>query len=174
MKYDLRAEIKSVLDSTSLADPGAIADKVAESIPSHALRAALRVTLRSHVRQVIRESRPRSAPDFQPSGSGHRRPDTQTAPAAAGRSSKVRAIREGWQRQLDAPVHVGESHWKYFGDCTYTDLYAMADERQKNAAENQAWAHHYHRVAALLTEYAVDTVRDLPAEVLMPTLGGVA
>jgi hypothetical protein len=170
--YDLRADIKAVLSDSSLTDPGEIADKVAESIPTRALRSALRVTLRSYVRQVMAEGRTYSPPNFTASSS-RSQVDTQ-ALHAAGRSSKVRAIRDGWQRALDNRVHVGDSQWKLLGDCTYTDRYALAAEREKHAAKNQAWAHHYHSLAGLLTEYDVETVRDLPAQVLMPAIGAVA
>jgi len=180
--YDLRADVKAVLESTSLTDPGEVADKVAESIPAKSLRSALRVTLRAYVRQVMAESRTLSAPNFRPapvhptpvSSGGHTRSGAQSRTAAAGRSPKVRAIRDGWQRQLDARVHVGDSEWKFLGDCTHDNLNALAAEREANADKNRAWARHYRGLAALLTEHGAETVRDLPAEVLMPALGAVA
>lgn len=156
MSYDLRADVKAILDETSLADPGEIADKVAESIPPRALRDALHVTLRSYVRQVISESR------------------TNTAPSVVGRSAKVAAIRDGWQRRLHDRCHVGGSVWKLLGECDYADLYAMADEREHHAATNAAWARHYRSLAALLTEHDAAVVSDLPPEVLMRALGTVA
>jgi len=174
MKYDLRADIKTVLDSTSLTDPGEIADKVAESVPARALRAAFRVTLRAYVRQVMAERRTFSDPNFQTSSSGHPLNDAHDPRVAAGRSFKVRAIRDGWQKQLDNRVHVGNSEWKFLGDCTYDNLYALAGEREKHAAKNEAWARYYRSLAALLTEHDVERVRDLPAEVLMPALGSAS
>jgi len=168
-RYDLRADIKAILSGTSLTDPGDVADKVAESVPVKALRAALRVTLRAYVRQIMAEERTLSAPNF---GSGQAERDNQGHPAAAGFSWKGRAIRDGWQRQLDARVHVGDSAWKFLGDCTYDDLQALSAEREKHAQKNAAWARHYRFLASLLTEHDAATVRDLPAEVLMPTLGG--
>lgn len=162
MTYDLRADIRRVLDATSLVDPGEVADKVAESIPAKALRAALRVTLRSYVRVVMNEQRHSSD-----SAGGH-------TGSVAGRSTKVRAIRDGWQRQLDSRVHVGESKWKFLGDCTYENLQTIAAERDWHVTRNQAWARYYRDLASLLTEHDVATVRDLPAQVLMPALGGVA
>lgn len=158
--YDLRADVRAVLDSSNLTDPGEIADKVAESIPASALRAALHVTLRSYVRQVMAETRTNSAPNFRS--------------PAAGRSVKVQAIRDGWQRQLDNRVHVGDSEWKLLGDCTYEDLLACAAEREAIAARNQSMARYYRGLAGLVAEHDTAALRDVPAEVLMPALGAVA
>jgi len=171
MNYDLRAEIRNVLDTTDLTDPGDIADKVAKSIPAKALRDVVRMMLRSYVRQVNNERRTYSPPNF--STGGQRRSDAQVN-IAAGRSAKVQAIRDGWQAQLDNRVHVGQSEWKFLGDCTYDNLYALAAERETHAAKNASWARYYRSLAGLLTEHGVETVRDLPATVLMPALGGAA
>lgn len=167
--YDLRADVRAVLETSDLVDPGDIADKVAESIPARSVRAALRVTMRAYVRQVMRESRTGAAPNFQPPAMDE--PRTQTASAGGW---KVRAIREGWQKQLRSRVHVGDRVWKTLGDCGYDDLQAAAAEREQNAARNAAWARYYRRLAGLLTEHDAATVRDLPAEVLMPALGAVS
>jgi hypothetical protein len=171
-KYNLRTDVKSVLASTSLTDPGEVADKVAESMPANALRAALRVTLRSYVRQIMSEERTSSA-DQTSTGSGQRTSDAQSRSAAAGRSSKVRAIRDGWKRHLEDRVHVG-SEWMLLGDCTHDNLIALATEREEIAAKTEAWAQHYRRLAGLVAEHGVAQVRDLPAEVLAPAIGAAA
>lgn len=172
MSYDLRADVKSMLNSTSLTDPGEIADKVAENVPSRSLRDALRVTLRAFVRQVMSEARTNNNPQF--SGGGHRCYDTHHEHAAAGttstRSWKRSGIRDGWQRQLDARFHVGDHQWKQLRDMTYADLLTAADEREATARRNQAWARTLHSWAALLTEHNVDTFGELPVAVQMGAL----
>jgi hypothetical protein len=95
MSYDLRADIRAILDGTDLVDPGEIADRVAAEIPASKIRAALRVTLRGYVRQVIAETRTMAAPNFQPSAIEPSR--NQTCGAGGW---KVRSIRDGWQRAL--------------------------------------------------------------------------
>lgn len=168
MPYDLRADVKSVLNSTSLTDPGEIADKVAESVPARSLRAALRLTLRAYVRQIMAEQR---SPSF--SGSGHTRHDTQLSPAAAGKSWKRSGVRDGWQLRLDAIYHAGEEY-KQLRHMTYADLMFAANEREQIARKNKAWARTLHSWAALLTEHDVETFGELPVKVQMKALGGVA
>lgn len=172
--YDLRAAVKHVLATSSLTDPGEIADKVAESIPAKSLRAVVREMLRAYVRQINNEGRTYSPPNFQPSSSGHPNRDTHTQSAAAGRSSKVRAIREGWQRQLTVRYHVGHGVHKMQVDMTYDDFMFGANERDSIAERNSAWARVLRARAGLLTEHDVETFGDLPVEVQMAALGGAA
>lgn len=177
MKYDLRASVKQVLDGSSLNSPAEIAAKVAEDVPSHALRACLRLTLAAYAAQIIREDRNYASPNFQTPASqtalGSQNDVAGGAPSAARRSWGAR-YRDAWQRSLTSRVHVGDSQWKQLGDCTYADLEAIAAERNRNAEKNAAAARYYNGLRALLTEHAVDTVRDLPTEVLMDALGRAA
>lgn len=171
MKYDLRASVKQVLDTSGLNSPAEIAAKVAEDVPAHALRACLRLTLAAYAAQIIREDRNYAAPNFQTPAS-HGTPGAQ-GDRAGGRPWGAR-YRDHWQRALRGPVNVGDKQWKQLGDCGYADLEFLAAERVKNAERNAAAARYYNGLRALLTEHDVATVRDLPAEVLIDALGRAA
>jgi hypothetical protein len=71
--FDLRSEVRAVLNDTSLSDPGDIADKVAEQIPARSLRRVLRHVLRSYVRQVISQERTKFSGPSQLRHESHRR-----------------------------------------------------------------------------------------------------
>lgn len=160
--FSLRETIRAALNATDEADPGVIADSVLQSIPVEAYRDALSQSLRLFVRQVISETRT----------SNH--PSNVTPIRTFGRSSKVAAIREGWQRRLRDRVHVGNSEWKQLADCTYDDLLAVAGERQQLADRNSAWAREYRAMASAVLDANVETFGDLPAERQMILLGGAA
>ena len=157
--FILRHLVREVLADTDAADPGEIAGQVMARIPPRMIRVALSQALRLYVRQVISETRtgnnPPSASPIQP-------------------SLKVAAIRDGWQRRLRDRVHVGDSAWKMLADCTYDDLLAAAAERRQLADRNNAWARTYDAWARLMTEAGVTTFGELPAEILMQTLGRAA
>lgn len=195
--YNLRAEVRHMLDSTSITDPGEIADKVLESMPEECLRDSLRETLRAYVRAVNAETRPSgvaasavrslipapATPTIQPTSGGHSRPGTHSSHAAAGRPATTVApkktlswrgigIRNGWQRSLDSRVHVGTGRNKMLRHCTYDDLQFAADEREQVAAKNAASARYYRSLASLVLEYDVKAFGDLPTEVIMVAVGG--
>jgi len=168
-RYDLRADIKAVIAETGWVDPGEIAAKVCENVPAKSLRAALREMARDYVRRIQAEDRALS--NF---GSGHAGHGTQMRPAAAGKSWKGDGIRAHVNRQLAVATFVGDGEYKQYGDCTYENLMFRAALYECKEQENAAWKRREHRNAALLTEHGVQTVRDLPAEVLMQALGDVA
>lgn len=157
--FVLRHIVRDVLRNSTLADPGDIAAEVLRRIPARSTRDALEQTLRLYVRQVISEVRISSRP----------------APATAANGSwKVAAIRDGWQRRLRDPVHVGAQEWKLLADCSYEDLLAAAAERRQLAERNQAWARTYDAWAGLLVEHDVKRFGDLPADAQMQALGRAA
>lgn len=160
--FNARALVRDVLHTSTLADPGDVAEEVFKRIPEEDHAEALRQLLRLFVRQVISEERISHGPAA---------PVTSTV--NSGRSRKVRAIREDWQRRLDDRLH-GQSEWKLLRDCTYEDLTAAAAERRDLAARNEAWARTYDEWARLLTEHDVKTFGELPAAVLQDTLGAAA
>jgi hypothetical protein len=147
-----------VLNSSTIADPGVIADEVLRRVPSRMVKQALQQALRLYVRQVISEVRITRPP----------------APSSPARSAKVSAIRDGWQRRLRDRIHCGNGNWKFLAECTYEDLLAAAGERRELAERNMAWARQYDEWARLLTEHDVATFGDLPAEAQMSALGRAA
>ena len=173
--FNLRAVVREVLAGTNEADPGVIAGMVTARIDAADRDAALSQMMRLFVRQVMSEERTAAAPFSSSSGGQLTRGSHAPIAAAAGRPSlRVAGIRDGWQRALRSRVHVGHSEYKLLADCNYDDLYAAAAEREDLARRNQAWARHYHVLAALLTEHDVETVGELPSNVLMVSLGAVA
>lgn len=158
-EYSLLADVQSILHDTSLSDPGEIADKVAESVPSKALRKCLRVTLRQYVAAVIRQERDTTNP-----GSSHETADTQSASAAAGSSWKRNGIRDGWRHHLtDRYAVAGE--WMSLAEMTADHLVAAALEREQLAAANIARGARLRDWARLLNEHKATTFGDLPADV---------
>lgn len=159
--FVLRHMVRDILADSDTADPGALADLVLAAIPRNQVRAALAQTLRLYVRQVISEERIGNAP-------------SNVSPIKPSPSSKVAAIREGWQRRLDDRLHVGDSQWKLLRDCTADDLDAVAAERRLLADKNAAWARTYSEWARRVREADVETFGALPVETLMQTLGATA
>ena len=167
--FDLRAEVRHVLDTTSLADPSDVADKVVESVPAVELRRALRVTLRAFVRETMRYDRAATlnSPSSQP------RDDARRHSAAGGTSWKRTAIRDQWTTQMSARYHVADG-WKLLRDMTADDLRAATAERQALAAEIRAVAARLTSWADALDAAGVAVMADLPAVTLAALFGGVA
>lgn len=158
--FNLRQVIREVLRSSTMADPGQVADEVMRRIPTKMIKAALTQVLRDVVRQVMSEER------------GAHRGLTPTAGPT--RSAKVSGIRDGWQKRLRDRVHVGASEWKLLGSCTYDDLLFAASERREIAESNAAMARQYDAWARLINKHDVATFGDLPAEAQMSALGRAA
>jgi hypothetical protein len=88
-------------------------------------------------------------------------------------SAKVAATRDWWQRRLDEDYE-GADGRKLLRDFTYDDLQHLADMLDRQAREKMARARGFRSLQMALTQHGVETVGDLPAEVLMPSLGAVA
>lgn len=88
-------------------------------------------------------------------------------------SWKVQAIREGWQRRL-SEVYATDEGNKRLGDFTHDDLIYQASICERQAKSKLSKAKGWKGLAALMDDHGVERVRDLPAEVLMTTLGAVA
>lgn len=160
--FVLRHCVRDILAGTTEADPGVIAGMVVAHISREDRDAALSHAMRLFVRQVISETR-----------TGHRPPNV-TPIHRTSRSSKVTAIRDGWQRRLRDRVHVGQSAWKLLADCTYDDLLAAAAERQDQSDRTAAWAREYRAMASAVLDADVETFGELPVAQQAVILGGVA
>lgn len=157
--FNLRALIRETGRSSLVADPGLIADDVFRRIPARNRDTALRQALRQFVRQVLTEDRMRTHISSTP---------------GVGVSSKVQGIREHWQRALRDRLNVDDGVWKFLGECTRADLMFAADQRREQASRNRAKAAQYDALRALMEKHGVDRVADLPADVLMLSLGRAA
>lgn len=170
-EFNLRALVREVAATSTMNDPGDIAEEVAKRIARKDTAEALRQALRVFVRQVISEQRPHSigAPSSPVTS-----PKFRSAGPAANRSAKVAAIRDGWQKHLRARYHVGDGQWSQLGDCGREQLDYIATFLDNQAAQKQAKARSIRRLAEAVTEHEVKRVRDLPAELLMTAFGEAA
>jgi hypothetical protein len=166
-EFDLRRLVREVMDSSTLADPHAIADEVYQRIPKSMIAVALQVTLKAFVRQVVSESRHRMSPS--------RVPVPNATVGGSGFSAKRAGIAEWWQRALRDRVEVGGSgkrEWKMLGECTADDLERAAAFREQQAERNKSVARMYRAWARTLNERGVQQMRELPPEVLQQNLAG--
>lgn len=161
--FNLRDLIRDVAASSNAPDPGSLADEVARRIPPKHRDEALRLMLRDYVRVMVAQQR-----------MTHTEPASQQPDNARsnGRSWKRDGIRESWRKMLRDRIHVAPnpSAWKFLGDCSFDDLSFAALERRTAAERTLAKAEEYEALAALLKEHGVETVRELPAEVLASRL----
>lgn len=139
---NLRGLVREILDETTEADPGKIAVLVLDHVPDDQLRDALAQVMRLFVRQVISEVRIAPPPHVTPI---HAAPSVRSA-----HSWKGEAIREAWREKKRDRFHVGGGRWKVLDDCTYDDFIAIAEEREKQAEQNQAQGRRYRRFALAL------------------------
>lgn len=177
--FNIRQLIREVLRSSTMADPGSVADEVMRRIPKQMVRAALVQVLRDVVRQVMGEERQAnrggSSATAEPPALRLADGNDESKPVP-NRSWKRVGISDGWQKRLMDRVHVGQSarDWKLLKFCTYEDLLFAANERRGIADSNAAVARQYDAWARLLNEHDVTTFGDLPAEAQMSALGRAA
>jgi len=158
---NLRHLVQEVVQSAQSVEYADIAAEVLGRLDRKDLRAALAQALPTYVRSV---------------GVAQRLPGAVTPPSVAPMmpgSWKVQAIREGWQRRLSEIYATTEGN-KRLGDFTYEDLLHQAEICSTQAKQKLAKAKGWRALADLLAEHEVEHVRDLPAELLMTTLGAVA
>lgn len=162
MDFNLRALVREVAESSTLTDPGSLADEIARRIPAEHVHDAFVQMLRPYVRELITKDRSFGTPT-----------DHHEAPRP-GRSWKRDGIRAHWRRVLRERVHVGvgPADWKFLGDCGREDLLFAAAERRQMAEANLAKAAQFEQIAALLDDDK--TVRDLPDDTLAASLGEAA
>lgn len=157
--FNIRREIRSIIDGTDLASPAEIAAKVAENIPDNLLREVVAQLLPELVRVELTRVR------------------MVTPPNQSARSAKVTAIRraaEGWRRALRDRIHVGRGEWRLLADCSAEHLRFAAQERQQQAAQSLAAADRYAAIADACEQHKVTRTADLPEPVLAALLDGGA
>ena len=150
--FNLRGEVRAILDETDLATPEEITDKLIGAIPREAIPSVLHVLLRDWVHVELSRYR--------------MKPPEPAAPSAPGRSAKVRAIRDaapGWLRDR---VWIGGAAYALMGDCTYENLQFLQADREQSAARHLASADAFARLAGLVRKHKAARVGDLPKRVL--------
>ena len=157
---DLRALIREVCETSTMADPTSIAREVEKRIDAGELGEALAQALPAVVHNVVSRMRG-PIPSDSPGGHGSR---DAHSPTAAGRSSKVAGIRDAWARMLRNRVSVGPAPdaWKFLANCNADDLAYAAQLRRSHAAANTIAAERFERLGEALTAHGVGTVGELP------------
>lgn len=148
MTFGLREAVSHILATTSLTSPHDVASKVAETVPPDELVAVLTEAMEPYVREIMQFERMNN-PVIRPAQRRHSRADN---------------ARDWWDKALRDRVHVGHGQYKTLGDCLHDDLLYAAQERHKKAEQNIAVARRFEYLAALLDEYKVARVADLPPE----------
>jgi len=163
--FNLRALIREVCDSSTMADPAQLAAEVARRVPQGKLRVALDQCLPHIVQQTLSQSR---------SSGGQVCHDTQAVIAAG--SNKVTAIRTAWRRMLRERIAVGPEpgDWRFLAECYEADLLYAAQLREDHARRNIARAEQLRSLAEQLAEHGVKTVAELPEDTLSGVLAGAA
>lgn len=160
--FNLRALIREVCDSSTIADPRTLSLEVFKHIDPDDYPLGLQQALPNLVGAVVSQSRMQND---APNMAGPRRP----------KSRKV----AGYQQlavMLRDRLNVGPdvTDWKFLGDCTATDLTYAKQVRESIARANQTKALQYGYLASQLAEHGVDTVKDLPENLLTEALQDAA
>ncbi len=165
-EFSMRQMIHEVITELDTINVEKIIEETLTRVPNELLLQALGQVLHYAVRDVLTQYRPRGAVAVPQQLSG--RFKVQHPQLTSTR--KGDEIRNAWQRTLDAP-YAAEHETKRLGDCDYEDLYFIAYKLDKLAEDNQRRARGFREIAHLLTEHNAETVRKLPATVLMNALG---
>jgi hypothetical protein len=170
----LRGILTDILNNTDLTDVHEIMQEILKRIPKARYHEVLEVLLIDYVRHYLGTTRTRS--NMPPASAFPKIVNSKHAGGikSTTTSTKVAAIRDGWQQHLRDRISIGQGDYKFLKDCTYDDLMHAAKQREKLAEANKAWAARFHGYAALLTEYDVKTFGELPIEVHLKVLGTAA
>lgn len=155
--FNLRTAVNDILDTTDLTDLGEIASKVDEQVPDELIRPLFRTLLRGYVRETMNWRR------MSPGTPAALPPVAGTTPTV---SSKVDAIRAAAPTWLHERIYVGAGQRKLLSDCGIADLQYWEGELQRIADRATATQRRPRQLRALLVEYRVDRVGDLPPAVL--------
>ncbi len=173
--FDLRALVREVRDSMTIADMELLAKEVNRRIKRPDRDTALEQALAMVIPQVISSHR------YHPSSpSDHREFDTHTPPVAGGLqpSRKVAAIRaaNGWRKILDNTwinVGPGIAGCKILRNCTITDLMYSVSVKEMHIQHVAANVTIEKRLITLVKEHHVTIVGELPEPVLAEVIGGI-
>lgn len=143
--------------------------RAAQEIPREVIDASLHSMLNDRLRLVRAERRRANGLLGGPLAAERVHPATRTGSVHSGRSAKVAGIRD---RAADLEAWFSDEIWigtrrRKLGDATYADLYAAAGFMRRTAESAETRAARFEKLAGLLEEHDVQTVRDLPAEVLL-------
>jgi len=150
-EFSLRVRVREVIESSSQADPKQVTAEVLATITKAELAQALAQALPDFVRIIVGEQRQRVLPSSGPA-----------------KSWKTEAAKNYADKLLRQRIDISGTgvDWKFLGDCDDSDLLSLAAIRRGQAAELEATAVWYERIAGLLAESGAETVAELPAAAL--------
>lgn len=174
-EWSLSTLVRDVLESVTSPNPTDVTAEVLAAIPPEHQHEAFVTALHGYVRHTMSRTRyqvraPQTAPEDQ-EGCG-----AQALNVPGGTPSrKVAAIRETWRQMLNKAIPIGATgtQWKFLGDCREGDLKYAAETNREMAQRNLHRERDFLHLRSLLHQYEVDTVRELPTEVLATTLGAM-
>lgn len=168
-EFNLRALIREVADSSTIAEPELLAREVSRRVGRNDVYAALDQALPTLVRAMLTRT-----PLMLPGGQAGSENQSNIAAGVPNRSRKVQGIRSMWAAQLRERICVGPKTYKFFGDCTFEDLTTAAATREEHARQNAQSAFRLHSLADLVRRHGVKTVRELPDSILNDALSDAA
>lgn len=154
---DVSRLIRTTLHDSDTADPATLINEVLDQVDPGDYAEAIRQLLRNAI--VVEISRLRRSQI-----SGYPRPRSSTSNI----SSKRDAIRQ-YAGVLRERIPGAGGEWKFLADCTVSDLLAAAAQRRDFAVMAVHRAERYEKIAVLLDEYNVTTVKQLPLDLVEAT-----
>lgn len=177
MTYNLRAAAKMVIDSNESTDPGELADILFPDIPIEEHAGLLRSLLRGVIREIQAADFRSSAPELAQRVEvemfwvdDDNDPNMLPKPRTKSRSRFAATIRAEYAAWLDATVDVAGLRIRR-GALTFSDLMTVAAARRGLAQANTLVAEELEYHAELLHQHGVETVGELPADVLKKLAG---
>lgn len=164
---DLRTLILTLADEATDVNTASLAHATYTAIPADQRAAALAAALPYAIRSVLSGDRGYH-PEPQP------QPEPEGAPRATGRSGKVTAIREMWQRALRDIYPCAPGVAKRLGEFTAPELEYAAEVRERHAAAVLDNAARLRALCDAVKTEGVDRVDALPPATLAALLGGAA
>lgn len=147
MTADLKSLLRQAIADHPGKSPAEIAFIVAENAPMKLLRGFLAQALVDMARNAI----------------GERRRDSLDGAVGENPSPKLRDRASWWTRMLAERVNVN-GRWIVLGECTYDDLQACIDDREKLIGRIHGQIENYKRLQKLMAQHGAKTVSDVPAQ----------
>lgn len=154
----LRQRIRELTEAQSISDPHELAQTLCVQSTAAERKDWLTEALPSYIATVMRSDR--NAALNQVANRPSRRMPSKSA--------KVAGIRDWWTTFIESRISVG-GDWKPVGDLTVEDLMKVVAERREQAARIHTQADRYETLLGLLDSHGVETVAELPSDVVLAT-----
>lgn len=163
-QFNLKALIVDVLENTYEANPGLLADKIIDGIPTAYLKDALGQCLPAMIRLVNREQAHQAVVKMR------KEPDAKEPSSSVRWQKAAEHQQQGLIQYLSHRVYVREGLWKHRGACTIEDVQSIAEWKGAQAERLKRNAQHETRLAELMKAEGVEIVEQLPEDKLLDLL----